>query len=299
MENRKTFINFWSDFLHQKGLSNYQSVKTAIIFADQIEELHSQLSGSNAGNVYEIIEDLVDAIPKQDDDHDWWPDDLTDAIEKAKKWLDTTPIPPIKSNDVGDCEHEIVFIDSKDPFCWKCKKYEKDIQKSVDVGDVENANEVGVELTFNNGDYDSFQINCLDEDNEMPVCVRSNSKKTKYDLSISEATELVKFISYHIKNENPEWQKQQPINPITIEKIIRMVKNSSPEIKKLVMDELGVEQKEPVSDAIEFAEWAYDKDWIIQPNKNWWNFHADIKDQVEIPTTELYEIYLQSIQLNK
>ena len=43
------------------------------------------------------------------------------------------------------------------------------------------------------------------------------------------------------------WQsKQQPINPITIENFITMVKNSDAEIKKLVMDELGVEQKEPV-----------------------------------------------------
>ena len=39
MKNRKTFINIWSEFLHKKGLSNYQSVKTAIVFADQIEEV--------------------------------------------------------------------------------------------------------------------------------------------------------------------------------------------------------------------------------------------------------------------
>jgi len=308
MENRKTFINIWSEFLHQKGLSNYQSVKTAMAFADQMEELNSQLSGSN------VWVKASERLPEKDGlyfakyyvDHfnDWvfskstfrfhkgkW---LFNEGEKQKKdieWLDETPI---KSNDVGDATGKNIINCSAD-----CMRYGQcdgsciEKQKSNDVGDVEKfkdfwykrnpvhelnadsgedmflgtaelvareyaaslkqkiidvekAADVGIEITFYNGDSDSFQINCLDEDNEMPVCVRSNSKKTKYNLSISEATELVEFISYHLKNENSEWQSNQQPLPITIKDFITMVKNSDAEIKKLVMDELGVEQKEPV-----------------------------------------------------
>ncbi len=67
---------------------------------------------------------------------------LMDADDEHNKieLLDENPITPIKSNDVGECEHEIVSILGKEPFCWNCKKYEKDIikQKSIDVGEQED-----------------------------------------------------------------------------------------------------------------------------------------------------------------
>jgi len=68
-------------------------------------------------------------------------------------------------------------------------------QKSIDVGD----KDAGIDIEFYNG-QDSLKCNCFDEDTEMLITVRDNGKKAKYNLSVSEAKELVKFISYHLKN---------------------------------------------------------------------------------------------------
>jgi hypothetical protein len=69
--------------------------------------------------------------------------------------------------------------------------------------------------------------------------------------------------------------------------------NGAPSEKELF--KAGAEwQKQQDNSAIGFAEWAYDNNWIIQPNKCWWNFHAEIEQQVEISTKELYNIYLKS-----
>ena len=38
----------------------------------------------------DIIENLLDAIPKQTNDADWWEDDLTNAVHNAKTWLSET-----------------------------------------------------------------------------------------------------------------------------------------------------------------------------------------------------------------
>lgn len=38
---------------------------------------------------YEIIYDLLEAIPKQTHDADWWPDPLTEAYQKAWKFLES------------------------------------------------------------------------------------------------------------------------------------------------------------------------------------------------------------------
>lgn len=38
-----------------------------------------------APNLLEALSNLLDSIPKQDNDHDWWPDELTHAVEAAEK----------------------------------------------------------------------------------------------------------------------------------------------------------------------------------------------------------------------
>lgn len=42
-------------------------------------------------NAEDIIQDLLDAIPSQNNDRDWWPDELTAAVRKAKAYLDAPP----------------------------------------------------------------------------------------------------------------------------------------------------------------------------------------------------------------
>jgi len=42
-----------------------------------------------------VLESLIDAIPKQDEDHDWWPDNLVDAFYKTEKYLDSDYDPNI------------------------------------------------------------------------------------------------------------------------------------------------------------------------------------------------------------
>lgn len=45
--------------------------------------LFTPTSASN--EIIDVLEDLLEAIPKQTNDHDWWDDDLTHAVDKAKK----------------------------------------------------------------------------------------------------------------------------------------------------------------------------------------------------------------------
>lgn len=39
------------------------------------------------------IENLIEAIPGQTDDKDWWPDNLTDAVNEANKLLENKKKP--------------------------------------------------------------------------------------------------------------------------------------------------------------------------------------------------------------
>ena len=196
MKDRKTLIALWSEKLYNSGLTGYQSKKNAILIANQMEELNSQLSGSNAGNVWvKALEEIANCISNN-----------SGYLKELAKRALAQPITPIKSNDVGDVE---MF-------------FQRNIQNPY---------------PSDSQSYTAF--------------------KKGFELG---------------------WQsKQQPINPITIKNFITMVKNSDAEIKKLVTDELGVEQKEPVSDAIEFAEWLsgegyqqYDcnERWIAPHNNN-------------------------------
>ena len=41
-----------------------------------------------AQDLYEALESLVDAVPPQNNDQDWWPDALTVAMKKAGRLLE-------------------------------------------------------------------------------------------------------------------------------------------------------------------------------------------------------------------
>ena len=70
-------------------------------------------------NAKEVIEDLLEAIPKQDNDHDWWDDDLTHAVENAKKFIASESITDGVDEDelwdevVKDCEAFIIDVGTR------------------------------------------------------------------------------------------------------------------------------------------------------------------------------------------
>lgn len=68
-----------------------------------------------------IIEDLLAAIPEQTEDADWWDSDLVQAVDKAKKFIEATPVPTPPVAQTGlrwvkasleplqKCDNSIVF----------------------------------------------------------------------------------------------------------------------------------------------------------------------------------------------
>lgn len=68
------------------------SVRTLQMIKHEFERMQKELaaSQSNEDSPREIIENLLDAIPKQTPDADWWDDSLTQAVAEAKKWLNGT-----------------------------------------------------------------------------------------------------------------------------------------------------------------------------------------------------------------
>lgn len=45
-----------------------------------------------APDLLEALDTLLQAIPAQDNDHDWWPDELTHAVNAAKEAIDKATI---------------------------------------------------------------------------------------------------------------------------------------------------------------------------------------------------------------
>ena len=43
---------------------------------------------SNAPDLVETLQELLDSIPSQTNDKDWWPDELTRAVDNAKALLE-------------------------------------------------------------------------------------------------------------------------------------------------------------------------------------------------------------------
>ena len=53
------------------------------------QELQSQ--STRIKELEEGLTRVLVSIPKQDNDHDWWPDDLTESFDKAKQLLNQQP----------------------------------------------------------------------------------------------------------------------------------------------------------------------------------------------------------------
>jgi hypothetical protein len=60
---------------------------SAVVADAMIGEAEKQTAVDMRADLIEVLEDLLFAIPGQTNDRDWWPDELTDAVQKAKALL--------------------------------------------------------------------------------------------------------------------------------------------------------------------------------------------------------------------
>jgi hypothetical protein len=63
-----------------ESTGNIVKASNADVYAEQVLKLKI----SNI-KLIEALETLIEAIPKQNDDYDWWEDSLTTAVEDAKE----------------------------------------------------------------------------------------------------------------------------------------------------------------------------------------------------------------------
>ncbi len=67
-----------------------ESVNHRNTFYVRMEEPENEPQPTDIEKANDIIENLLDAIPKQTNDADWREDDLTNAVHNAKTWLSET-----------------------------------------------------------------------------------------------------------------------------------------------------------------------------------------------------------------
>lgn len=68
--------------------SNVDNMRSGFIAGWKAKEATLNNKGSDAvEKLKDALQNLIDAVPKQTDDADWWDDDLTDAVREAKELL--------------------------------------------------------------------------------------------------------------------------------------------------------------------------------------------------------------------
>lgn len=154
MGNKKTLIEYWTNFLVNKNLDSYHAKQAAIVFVDQLEEAYSKAIGnsagvchtpikSNEGNVWVDIESdlpptgtMVDGFNEIWINEDFNPEGIRECFLNDEKYWTSAEW----NNDQDTWDADSKFA----PTHWKQRippyKDEQPITpiKSNDVSDVEN-----------------------------------------------------------------------------------------------------------------------------------------------------------------
>lgn len=76
------------DILHITNLEGDYENEIATIFSKENAEADAEFIVRACNNhklLLDALEDLIETVPKQLEDADWWNDNLTDAMNKAKQ----------------------------------------------------------------------------------------------------------------------------------------------------------------------------------------------------------------------